>query len=131
MKKILFSMMAVLMGFGTIQAQFFGVDTDRLSTLITSAQALPQDNAVLILNSTLKAMENDGKAYRKVVEFVERMGDPTDSLHNEVLYTEGLKNVVNSFVLSNSEKERPKALLALAQKNAVANFCSVVMFCRL
>ena len=120
MKKILFSMMAVLMGFGTIQAQFFGVDTDRLSTLITSAQALPQDNAVLILNSTLKAMENDGKAYRKVVEFVERMGDPTDSLHNEVLYTEGLKNVVNSFVLSNSEKERPKALLALAQKNAVA-----------
>lgn len=120
MKKIVLGAIAMLLYFGSAQAQFFGVDTDRLSKLITSAQSLPQENAVFMLNSTLKAMEKDGKAYRKVVEFVERMGDPADSLHNEVLYMEGLKNVVNSFVLSNSEKERPKALLALAQKNSIA-----------
>lgn len=128
MKKMILSALTALLCIASGQAQFFGVDTDRLSTLITSAQALPQDNAVLILNSTLKAMENDGKAYRKVVEFVERMGDPADSLHNEVLYTEGLKNVVNSFVLSNSEKQRPKALLALAQKNAIGSMATDIEY---
>lgn len=100
-------------------AQFFGVDTDKLSGLFNSMNKLPYDNAVMILKGTMGAVSKDAKAYRKAAELVERMGNPADSLHNEVLYVEGLKDIVSSYVLSSSELDRPKLLLEMANKNRV------------
>ena len=71
------------------------------------------------MQSTLTALESDSKAYRKAAEIVERLGDPADSLHNEELYVTALNKLANSFVLSNTEKERPKLLLEMASKNHV------------
>lgn len=124
MKKILLSAIIALTSIAFAQAQFFGVDTDKLNNLIAGLTRLPYDNAKMLMTQTFKALENDGKGYRKAVEMLERLGDPTDSLHNEVLYLEGLKTVSSSFVLSNSEKERPNHLLEMAQKNAVGGMAT-------
>ena len=116
MKKFLLSCLVALACISA-QAQFFGVDTDKLNTLFNGLNKLPHDNAVMILKSTMNTLSNDPKAYRKAVEIIERMGNPADSLHNEVLYTEGLKTITSSFVLGASELDRPKLLLEMAQKN--------------
>ena len=119
MKKIMLCAILALTSFAYAQAQFFGVDTEKLGNLISGLTRLPYDNAKMLVTQTFKALEGDAKGYRKAVEMLDRLGDPTDSLHNEMLYVEGLKTVTNSFVLSNSEKERPKFLLEMAQKNAI------------
>ncbi|MBQ7691742.1 MAG: hypothetical protein IJT30_11220 [Muribaculaceae bacterium] len=119
MKKFLISALVALTCFTAAQAQFFGVDTDKLNGLVAGLTRLPYDNAKMIMGQTFRALEDDGRGYRKAVELLDRLGDPTDSLHNEVLYLEGLKMVTSSYVLSNSEKQRPQLLLDLARKNSV------------
>ncbi len=119
MKKILLCAMLALTCFCYAQAQFFGVDPEKLGNLMSGLTRLPYDNARMLMSQTFKALESDAKGYRKAVEMLDRLGDPTDSIHNEVLYMEGLKTVTSSFVLSNSEKDRPKFLLQMAQKNAI------------
>ena len=118
MKKIGFIALFALVNL-MASAQFYGIDTDKLTSLVMQLPSFPQDNAVMILQSTLNSLAEQPKSYRKAVEMIERMGDPADSLHNEVLYAAGLSHVVSSYVLSGSEKARPQALLAVAQKNAL------------
>ncbi|MBR6249114.1 MAG: DUF5106 domain-containing protein [Muribaculaceae bacterium] len=118
MKKIGFIALFALVNL-MASAQFYGVDTDKLTGLVMQLSNFPQDNAVMILQSTLNSLAEQPKSYRKAVEMIERMGDPADSLHNEVLYAAGLSHVVSSYVLSGSEKARPQAMLAVAKKNAI------------
>ena len=100
-------------------AQFTGIDLDRLEMLLMQLSDFPQDNATLIVESTLKTLSTDPKSYRRAVAACDRLGDPADSLHNEVLYLTTLESVCRDYVLSASELARPKALLAIARKNAI------------
>ena len=102
------------------QDQFFGLDPDKFMKLIEQTQKMPRDNAMLIVEQTMQVMSTNPKSYRKVLEIVtDRLGNPADSLHNEDVYMAVLKHATQSFVLSNNEKMRPKALLESAMKNRV------------
>ena len=102
------------------QDQFFGLDPDKFMKLIEQTQKMPRDNAMLIVEQTMQVMSTNPKSYRKVLEIVtDRLGNPSDSLHNEDVYMAVLKHATQSFVLSNNEKMRPKALLESAMKNRV------------
>ena len=127
MRKILISCLVALVSLGA-QAQFFGIDTDRLNSVLGSISKLPQDNAVMILQSTMSALSNDTKGYRRAAQLLERFGNPADTIHNEVLYYNGMKILANSFVLSNSERERPKLLLKIAEKNNVGNIATDIEY---
>ena len=102
------------------QEQFFGLDPDKFMKLIEQTQKMPRDNAMLIVEQTMQVMSTNPKSYRKVLEIVtDRLSNPADSLHNEDVYMAVLKHATQSFVLSNNEKMRPKALLESAMKNRV------------
>ena len=102
------------------QDQFFGLDPDKFMKLIEQTQKMPRDNAMLIVEQTMQVMSTNPKSYRKVLEIVtDRLSNPADSLHNEDVYMAVLKHATQSFVLSNNEKMRPKALLESAMKNRV------------
>lgn len=102
------------------QEQFFGLDPDKFMKLIEQTQKMPRDNAMLIVEQTMQVMSTNPKSYRKALDMVlNRLSDPTDSLHNEDVYMAVLKHATESFVLSNNEKMRPKALLESAMKNRI------------
>lgn len=101
-------------------AQFYGIDLDKLSLLVRQASTLPKDNALLVMNSTMTALSENPSGYRKALEFAEsRLGNPADSMHNEELYIACLEHATTSYVLGNSEKERPRLLLEAAKKNRI------------
>lgn len=120
MKKLFLSLAVV---FGTActalaQGQFYSVNPDKVVSMVTQLTKLPHDNALMILDQALQAMASDGKSYRKGFEIIsQRLGDPTDSIHNEEMYIAVLKHATKSYVLSSSEKARPQALLEIAMKN--------------
>ena len=53
------------------------------------------------------------------VDFLD--ANPTSNTNAEWVFPNGMKILANSFVLSNSERERPKLLLKIAEKNNVGN----------
>ncbi len=121
MKKFFLSIALMLAMAATMQAQsqFFGVDPDKFVSLLTQAEKMPRQNATLIVEQTMKVMSDSPKGYRKALELaIDRLGDPTDSIHNEDLYLTVLKQATSSTVLSSSEKARPQALLESALKNS-------------
>lgn len=120
MKKLVLTCLVALLCWGA-QAQFFGVDPNRLNSIFSGVARVPYDNAVMIIKSTFSALEADTKGYRKAAEVAERLGNPADSLHNEALYLETMKLLSNSYVLSKSERERPKLLYELAKKNKIGD----------
>lgn len=127
MKKILFACLMAFIWMNS-QAQFFGIESERLNSVFAALMKIPQDNAVMILQSTMNALSNDTKAYRRAAQLIERFGNPADSIHNEVLYYNGMKILANSLVLSNSERERPKLLLNIARKNNLGNIATDIEY---
>lgn len=120
MRKYFFSALVAVLSCLSAGAQFYGVDIDKLGTLFSQASKLPQENALIIVSSTMNALSQNPAGYRKALEMVEnRLGNATDSLHNEEMYIAALEHAVNGFVLSNSEKERPRLLLEAAKKNRI------------
>ena len=128
MKKTTFTLLFVLLALASAQAQFYGVDINRIDHLLSQLSKLSSDNATMILSTTLSRLEEEPKAYRKAMESIERMGNPVDSLHNEQLYMAGLETATKSFVLSNSEKERYKLLLDYARRNAVGTPATDIVY---
>ncbi len=124
MKKfcLTFAVLMALLTTAQTHTQFFGVDTNRFISLITQAEKLPRDNAILLVEQTMKVMSDSPKGYRKALEVtLNRLGDTTDSIHNEDLYLTVLKHAASSNVLSNTEKVRPQALLESATKNCTGS----------
>jgi len=121
MKKFFLSIALVfaLSNLAQAQSTFFGIDPEKFVMLVKQVQKMPRDNAMLIVNQTMKVMAESPKGYRKALELtLPRLGEPTDSLHNEDLYIAVLKHATTSSVLSSSEKARPQALLESALKNS-------------
>lgn len=122
MKKLIFSAFLVLASCLCCNAQFHGIDVEKLALLVQQASTLPKDNATLVMNTTMTALSENPMGYRKALEFAEtRLGNPADSLHNEELYITCLEHATKSFVLSNNEKSRPRLLLEAAQKNRIGS----------
>lgn len=124
MKKLILGIVIALATINATQAQtpFFGVDQNKVVSLVSQAEKMPHDNAILIINTTFQALSNNPKAYRKALDTVlPRLSEPTDSMHNEELYITVLKHATSSLTLTNSEKELPKALLQQALKNKVGD----------
>lgn len=124
MKKLILGIVIALATINATQAQtpFFGVDQNKVVLLVSQAEKMPHDNAILIINTTFQALSNNPKAYRKALDTVlPRLSEPTDSMHNEELYITVLKHATSSLTLTNSEKELPKALLQQALKNKVGD----------
>lgn len=118
MKKTIITLLVAFAAM-TACAQFYGVDINKLGPVLKQAQALPRDNAMIIVKSIMTATEKNPMAFRKTLEFVEiHLGNPADSLHNEDMYLAALEHAAKSYVLSSSEKERPQLLLEMAKKNA-------------
>ena len=125
MKKLFFSAVLAIASFLCINAQFYGIDVDKLAMLVQQASTLPKDNAILVMSSTMTALSENPAGYRKALEFVEtHLGNPADSLHNEELYITCLEHATQSFVLGKSEKERPRLLLESAKKNRIGTVAS-------
>ncbi len=123
MKKLLISLalaVGILAGAQAQQTQFYGVSPDKFVQLLEQTQKMPRENALIITEQTMKVLSSDPKGYRKGLEVaLKRLSDPTDPIHNEDLYLAVLKHATESFVLSNNEKARPKALYESAKKNSV------------
>lgn len=120
MKKLFLSAVLAIAACLSSSAQFYGIDVDKLATLFEQASKLPQDNAVIVVNSTMTALSQNPQGYRKALELAEnRLGNPADSLHNEEMYIACLEHAVTSYVLGNNEKERPKLLLETAKRNRI------------
>lgn len=120
MKKLIFSAILALGSCLGCHAQFQGIDVDKLALLVQQASTLPRDNALLVMNSTMTALSENPMGYRKALEFAEtRLGNPADSLHNEDLFIACLEHATKSYVLGNSEKDRPRLLLEAARKNRI------------
>lgn len=101
------------------QSSFFGIAPEKFVNLLLQVQKMPRDNAMLIVDQTMKVMAESPKGYRKALELaLPRLGEPTDTIHNEDLYIAVLKHAATSPVLSSNEKARPKALLESALKNS-------------
>lgn len=129
MRKLIFSAMIACLVSLSAPAQFYGIDVDKLGLLFKQSLLLPQDNAMIVASSTMNALSENPMSYRKALEFVEnRLGNPADSLHNEELYIACLEHAVNSFVLGNSEKERPRLLLQLAKKNRIGTVAADIEY---
>lgn len=121
MKKFFLSIVLAFTLSNIAQAQnaFFGVNPEKFTSLLTQVQKMPRENALMIVDQTMKLMGETPKGYRRVLELtLPRLGEPTDSLHNEDLYIAVLKHAASSSVLSSSEKARPQALLESALKNS-------------
>lgn len=124
MKKffLIITLAFALMSTAQAQNQFFGVDPDKFVFLIDQAAKMPRDNAMLIVDQTMKVMADNPKGYRKTLEIaINKLGTPADPIHNEDLYITVLKHATTSTVLGNSEKVRPKALLESALKNCAGS----------
>ena len=120
MKKLFFSAVLAIASCLCCSAQFHGINLDKLASLVQQASTLPKDNAIVVMSSTMTALSENPMGYRKALEFAEtRLGNPADSIHNEELYIACLEHATQSFVLSNSEKSRPRLLLEAAKKNRI------------
>ena len=129
MKKLILLALVAVMSLAGRGQQFFGIDVNKLSLLIAQTVQLPHDNAKIVLQSTMTALEKNPSGYRKALEFAENhLGNPADSLHNETLYYSVLEHAVKGFVLSNSEKQRPKLLLELAQRNKIGSAATDIAY---
>lgn len=129
MRKLIITAVLAFAAFTSGYAQFYGIDIDKLGLLVTQTTKLPKDNAMIVINSTMTALSQNPMGYRKALEFAEmHLGNPTDSLHNEELYIACLQHAAKSYVLSNSEKERPKLLLDMAQKNRIGTSATDLEF---
>lgn len=128
MKKIIISLIIAISSLASAtaqQTQFFGMSPDKFVTLLTQTQKMPRENAVLIIKQTMEVLGTDPKSYRKGLDIaLSRLGNPTDSIHNEDFYLEVLKHAANSYVLSNNEKARPQALLESAMKNTIGTIAA-------
>lgn len=127
MKKLILGIVIALATINATQAQtpFFGIDQNKVVSLVSQAEKMPHDNAILIISTTFQALSNNPKAYRKALDTVlPRLSEPTDSMHNEELYIAVLKHAVSSLTLTNSEKELPKALLQQALKNKIGDIAT-------
>lgn len=129
MKKLIFSAILAITACLSGSAQFYGIDVDKLSLLFQQAAKLPQENAVIVVSSTMNALAQNPQGYRKALEFAEnRLGNPADSLHNEEMYIACLEHAANGYVLGNNEKERPKLLLDMAKKNRIGTMAADIEY---
>lgn len=129
MKKLIFSAVLAIASCLSGSAQFYGIDVDKLTMLVQQASKLPYDNAMLVMTSTMNALNDNPQGYRKALEFAEtRLGNPADSMHNEEMYIACLEQATKSFVLSNNEKDRPRLLLSMAQKNRIGTVAADIEY---
>ncbi len=120
MKKLIFSAILAITACLCGNAQFYGIDVDKLAMLFGQASKLPQDNALIVVGSTMTALSQNPQGYRKALEFAEsRLGNPADSMHNEEMYIACLEHAATGYVLGNNEKERYKLLLDMAKRNRI------------
>lgn len=121
MKKFLFSAILALAAMMPANAQdFFGIAPEKFISLLEQAQRIPARNAKFVLGQTMELLSKNPKSYRKGLDTaIQRLSDPTDSIHNEELYIAVLNHAIDNYTLSNNEKMRPKALLESALKNRI------------
>lgn len=122
MKKVILGIvLSIFMGnIAHAQDYFFGVDPDKFISLVGQTKKMPHDNAMMIIGQTMQVLSNNPKGYRKALDIaINRLGDPTDSIHNEEALIAILTNASESVVLSTNERLRPKALLESALKNRI------------
>lgn len=119
MKKIFLAIMLTVTGLAWAQAQMVPAP-DKYNQFLEQLTQVPAQNSVIIADATLKALANDSKGYRQMLNLAEeRFGNPADSIHNELLYIAFMQSAVNDYVLGNDEKERHRLLLMGALKNQI------------
>ena len=121
MKKIFLAIMLTVTGLAWAQAQMVPAP-DKYNQFLEQLTQVPAQNSVIIADATLKALANDSKGYRQMLNLAEeRFGNPADSIHNELLYIAFMQSAVNDYVLGNDEKERHRLLLMGALKNQIGH----------
>ncbi len=119
MKKVFLAIMLTVTGLAWAQAQMVPAP-DKYNQFLEQLTQVPAQNSVIIADATLKALANDSKGYRQMLNLAEeRFGNPADSIHNELLYIAFMQSAVNDYVLGNDEKERHRLLLMGALKNQI------------
>lgn len=124
MKKLILAAIVSIAGWFTAQAQSVPAP-EKYNTFIEQMAQLEQPKAEFLLNATLETLSKDPKAYRQMLDLVEkRFSDAADPLHNEGLYMTALKHATEKFVLSSAEKEKHRLLLEGAKKNMIGSIAA-------
>jgi hypothetical protein len=121
MKKIILAAMVAIAGWLSTQAQSLPAP-EKYNNLLEQMVTLEQRKAEFMMNATMETLAKDPKGYRQMMELAERrFSNAADPLHNEGLYMVVLKHVTESYVLSNTEKEKQRLLLEGAKKNMIGS----------
>ena len=129
MKKLIFCTLLAVAASLSCNAQFYGIDVDKLSTLFQQTAKLPYDNAMIVTNSTMTALAQNPQGYRKALELAEsHLGNAADSLHNEEMFIACLEHATTGYVLGNNEKDRYKLLLDMAKRNRIGTVAADIEY---
>ena len=87
---------------------------------LAEIEAMPRQQARNALDQWLNSAEQDGsKAYKRLIASLEEMlSEPTWSYHNEELLALVIEHATNASCLNENEKQRPKMMLEVVNKNA-------------
>ena len=119
MKKFIFTAVVAIVGWFGAQAQSMPAP-ERYNSFLEQIASLEPEKAEFLMNATMESLVDNPKGYRQMMELAEkRFSDAADPLHNETLYMIVINHALEKYVLSSTEKEKQRLLLAGAKKNMI------------
>ena len=124
MKKLILTAIIALVACYSAKAQSTPAP-ERYNEYLEEVAKMDNSKAEFLMQATMETLAKDPKGYRQMLELAERrFSDPTDPIHNEVLYMAVLKHATEKFVLGAAEKEKQRLLLEGAKKNMIGTIAA-------